>query len=76
MEDYYISYIYNESNTVADVITNEAMRCQRNVTWQGDESLHRTVMSCMDYDLINGRVGVIMNKDGYTQKYCFPYFEV
>ena len=66
MEGYHITHVYRESNMAADAIANVVVRCQEKMTWQGDGSLSTNVISCIDYNLINEKEGVIIREDGRT----------
>ena len=68
MESYHITHIYWESNTVVDTIANVVVRCEEKMTWQGGNGLPMNVISSIDCDVINGKEGTIISKNGHIQK--------
>lgn len=64
MENYHISNVYHESNVVEDSIANVAVRCDERMTWEGNDGLPRIFISSIDYDIINGKERVVINKNG------------
>lgn len=66
VDNYFISHVYRESNMVVDSLDNVVVRINNKMRWQGDMALPTEVISSINYDLINGKEGIILNNVDVT----------
>lgn len=76
MDSYHISHIYWESNMGANMIANVVVKCDLKMSWQGERGMPMDIMSRVEYDIMDGKEGLIINGYGSTLKGFLNYYVV